>query len=703
MAKAIAPAAAALIVQQERTHFKFMLAKNPNYFGNIPGSKLKPIFKLISETSYEQLTCVGYNPDTRNMEATFVIKRSAGYSGDLCTSGSFEHVRFYLDFHDGLGFIDQGTMAVNVHDIPASLDCNGKSIFPISYVATLPKKTSKFSTCGTPLLPTLRAILSWNNDPPANAPNWQPVWGSVMDCEVQMKPSWIFNPDIFPVDLSKYLTLAAVSPNLTAKQISAISGVDLVALNPQPLPPKFGDLVKTSIKLKVPASRFAFKTVSNMIKYPLSEITMLDKETLVKADIDLSKLIDELVIPLPVDKSKANVDYEELECVGLDYNTESLVATIKIKKNTGYSGDLCGAGSNEYISFWVNWNSPCQWEYINTMQLKVHDIKMVGDHLCYSVAMPLNAQFHRKLCSNPNVVQVRGVLSWNVPPSTTDPNKLEYYGNRVDAHVQIKPGIVINPGDLFPIFNIIGGIDVAHVNDATGLTKPGSFFAFNGTTVPTGAPFGGIIVLNGPSFFGYRYKIKITNLDAGTFTYASNSFTVVGHLDTAPYVQYTNQAVDGDGYYHFLEPEKNTLNVLARFSPGTDDKFLVEMEVDTVPGVFAKTIQMDNTAPAFELKVDDGGDCTKYTKGDPITGHYYVNDKYIAYWSFNTTWGGFASATNSNTAPLPAGNGFNVVTPANAYPCGNVSLYARDKAIIDSQSVGHEIYASYNICLKEKV
>ena len=68
------------VIQPERTHFQYMIAKNPNYFGNIPGSDLKPVFKLISDTSFEQLTCVGYNPDTTNMEATFEIKKSVGYS-----------------------------------------------------------------------------------------------------------------------------------------------------------------------------------------------------------------------------------------------------------------------------------------------------------------------------------------------------------------------------------------------------------------------------------------------------------------------------------------------------------------------------------------------------------------------------------------------------------------------------------------------
>jgi hypothetical protein len=691
-----------LIVKPERSHFNHLLAKNPNYFGNIIGSKLKPILKLISDPSYEQLTCVGYNPDTTNMEATFSIKRPSGYSGDLCYFGSFEYVRFYLDFHDGAGFIDQGSVAVNVHDIPNKIDCNKKSVFPIQYVATLKKKTNKFSTCGSPLLPTLRAILSWSVDSPAASPNWQPVWGNRMDCDVQFKPSWIFNPKDFEIDLSHYFEIAKASPNLTTKQLKDITGFDIDQIMPIKASLSLTDLVTKYDKLKVPSSRTVYKKVYNMIKYPTSELTMIDKSILEKLNININPIIDQ-IIALPVDASKANVDYEELECVGLDYATESLVATLKIKKKTGFVGDLCDPGSKEYISFWVDWDDSCSWQYVNTVELKVHDIDMKGDSLCYAVTLPLDATFHRKLCTNPNIIKVRGVLSWNVAPSTTNPNKLEYYGNRIDSHVQIKPGIELNPGDVIPLFNIIGGIDVAHVNDATGLTSTGAFFAFNGTTVPIGAPFGGIVVLNGPSFAGYRYKIKITNLVTGTFTYASDSFTVVGSLPHAPWVQYTTQTPDAGGYYPFLDVAKNTLNVLSRFTPGTDDKFLIEMEVDTIPGVFSKTIQMDNTAPVIQLQIDDQGDCTHYAKGDTINGTFYVYDKNLYYWSFGSTWGtGTAdSYGTTNTPPLP-GTSFSIVTLANAYPCGSISLYAVDKTIINSQSVGHYTPASYNICLKEK-
>lgn len=685
-------------VPQERTDFKSLLVKSPNYFGNIAGSRLKPLLKIVSNVTYEQITCIGYNPDTTDMEAVFSINQSGGYSGGLCSGGSFEHVRFYLDFHDGAGFIDQGSVAVNVHDIPPGLDCKDKPVFPLKYVATLKKKTSKWSKCENPLLPTMRAILSWNNDPPANSPGWTPVWGNVMTADIQIKPSPKF---IFPesIDLSAYLQLAALSPNLSSAQIAKITNTDLASLNPQPLPPKLNEVAKIYEKLKVPASRFAYKTVQSMIKYPSSEITLMNKALFTDLKINPDLLIDQFIKPFPIDTSKANVDYEELECIGLDYNSESLAATVKIKKNAGYSTDLCGAGSKEYISFWIDWDDDCTWQYLNTIELRVHDINSPANELFYSVSLPLDTTYHRKNCLTPNVVRVRSVLSWNTPPSTTDPDKLEFYGNRVDAHVQLKPGIEITPGDVFTMFNIIGGIDVDHVDDVSGLTKINTVFAFNALPVPTGAAFGGEIVINGPSFPGFKYRIKVTNLNDLTWYYLSNALSTVGWSPVPPYSPWTTQNPDPvDHYYYYLDFNQNTLNVLGRFTPGTNDKLKVEIEISGLAGTFSKVIQMDNVWPVATLQIDDNGDCTHYSKGDTITGHYYVYDHNIWQWGFGSTYGGNTSGT-SNTPALP-GAAFSIQTSAASYPCGSFSLYAVDKTIVDSQSVGHYSYASYNVCLK---
>jgi hypothetical protein len=76
-------------------------------------------------TVFEELTCVGYNPDKKLLEAVIRVKQPTGYSGDECTPGSYEYIRFFVD--TGKGFQDAGLMAINVHDIPDAHDCaNGR-------------------------------------------------------------------------------------------------------------------------------------------------------------------------------------------------------------------------------------------------------------------------------------------------------------------------------------------------------------------------------------------------------------------------------------------------------------------------------------------------------------------------------------------------------------------------------------------------
>ena len=94
-------------IEQERGQFKKLILANPNYFGNLRQSKFKPVKKIVKDTSYEELTCVGLNQNVSTLEATIAIKRPFGYGGDLCSPGSREYVRFFINYDDS-GWLDAG-------------------------------------------------------------------------------------------------------------------------------------------------------------------------------------------------------------------------------------------------------------------------------------------------------------------------------------------------------------------------------------------------------------------------------------------------------------------------------------------------------------------------------------------------------------------------------------------------------------------
>ena len=178
-----------------------------------------------------------------------------------------------------------------------------------------------------------------------------------------------------------------------------------------------------------------------------------------------------------LEDTSGDVSYEKLGCLGLDYNHEWLAATFAIRRPYGYNGDLCATGSQDNIAFWAGWNDSCQWTYLGTAQIEVHDFsKVLADGINYTAIWPDNLDPYRLSCELPKIACVRAVLSWNTPLSTIDPDEVPYWGNRLDAHVQIRPG---TPGEIVPKIGAIGGVGLAYIDTAfTGMTHPGAVFSF---------------------------------------------------------------------------------------------------------------------------------------------------------------------------------------------------------------------------------
>lgn len=64
-------------------------------------------FEKNFNISYVELGCVSYNPDYSELTATIKMKRSCGYGGNLCTDGSYESVRCYVDYAGGYSGVPQ--------------------------------------------------------------------------------------------------------------------------------------------------------------------------------------------------------------------------------------------------------------------------------------------------------------------------------------------------------------------------------------------------------------------------------------------------------------------------------------------------------------------------------------------------------------------------------------------------------------------
>lgn len=165
----------------------------------LPGLKFDP--KLIGvlfppgetdgDTSYEELTCIGLDPNLPDTLVGIVhVKRSAGFNGGPCTAGSTEHVSWWID-SDGNGSFDTflGTASVKLHDI-ANLPAEG-----VHLAVRLPVDLTPFRKrckAGPALLP-VRAILSWQVPVPGHQPSKVPVWGNREQTLVMLTPSGVVN------------------------------------------------------------------------------------------------------------------------------------------------------------------------------------------------------------------------------------------------------------------------------------------------------------------------------------------------------------------------------------------------------------------------------------------------------------------------------------------------------------------------------
>src|SRR5580692_3897962 len=171
---------------QLRSNTPLFQLLNPNYFGNVTDpvilKKYNPVIILGDyNTWYEQLECIGYSPATQTLGAVVNIKQPTGYDGSPCLGGSREYIRFYLRYNPTGAWVDSGITNFGIYDH------NFADI--LSYYAEIILDPEQLACCqSAAMLPRVRAILSWNTPPPPNSPNFHPVWGNVLESDIQLAP-----------------------------------------------------------------------------------------------------------------------------------------------------------------------------------------------------------------------------------------------------------------------------------------------------------------------------------------------------------------------------------------------------------------------------------------------------------------------------------------------------------------------------------
>lgn len=606
-----------------RRNFKFLLLQNPNHFGNLTELKLpnlpKPKLKKIGDTTYEELTCLGYNPETDILTAIVEIKQGSGYSGGPCTDGSLEYIRFYADYGDGI-WVDHGVTSFNTHDLGADED--------LCYAASIELNPKKRTCCDRdPVLPKIRAILSWNVEPPANTPNWIPVWGNRLERDVQVDPRSTFLCNF--LDQFDIGVIQKINPALVAKLKSM-----LAEAGPSPKPPaniaELLEKAKGKEKELLPL-RQAFPMVAKLAN---DKTDLAAFEALQGINLDLSKFDDFIAKP------SFNTFYEELHCVGLDRDKDLLHGIVEIKRPSGFSGGLCTQGSREYIAFYLDFGSG--WEYQGTTFVNVHDIQQTPQGgLWYQAALPVNLEPYKKEWCETGRARIRGILSWSVPPAPNQPDFVPHWGDREDCWIEIRPlAPGIPSGQLTPFLEAIGNMPVEKIDGAGYATGE----SIGGAFTSSDSPFGGTILLAGhiafPTSNNLQYRVMVKGpsdpvAKAYTNTFNANVTTIVGGSITFSIV---NQ-VSVDGWFNYIpQPGPGTFksvagNLLASFQAseeGLHEVYLQVREAGTLPILATSATEqffVDNTRPEFDVEITSGGgNCSKFQIGEVLVGTFTMSD-----------------------------------------------------------------------------
>lgn len=701
-----------------RKNIKALLLANPNYFGNLQESGFKSVLSIQGDTTYENIACVGFNPQFDRLEAVVYINQDGGYDGGVCSSGSQEFVRFYLSYDNGASWQDQGLTTFTVYDVPGPK--------PLEYDVTLQISPPE-GFCFFENLPKARAILSWNNPPPANSPNWTPIWGNVVDVQIQI-PAFdiiIFNQFLAEskVQLSEeYKNAIDLTQPIKAAQPKILSPADR------------HDLYKSK---NVPGHRYLLSELKQAINAQLKPPSLAGAQPKAPtiaaqppfvgiSDINLSTIIEQLL------NTEGDTTYEQLNCVGLNPNSDQLIGVINVKLSSGYSGGPCSAGSQEYVAFWVDWGSG--WQYAGTTSVTVHDFSSIpAGGLQYSVFLPLDLNSHRQPCENgPKTAKVRAVLSWDVPPSTVNPYAPVVWGNSDEASILINPGPSVQPGQQIPFLSRVGDIIESAIDSSGRIT--------DAYTLETGvhyinAPFGGTIKLAGfisNPVSGMKYRIMKKPHGAPDSAYAPIINEPVGltltidEFSGGTWTQVTQTFHDlGGGYYPYenVAPnyvEENLMGVWYTTSADTGNAYDLRIDLNTdgnpADDVHSNvvTVLVNNAQPVAKLDIDlgMGVQCADFSPGATFTGHYTATASDFGWFSFVIRPPGpahgvlpvppsGASSLYGGAIADPGVSGTYTLNTAGMDACGySLTLQVWDRTNVNSGGGFNYNEASVGFCLK---
>jgi len=193
--------------------------------------------------------------------------------------------------------------------------------------------------------------------------------------------------------------------------------------------------------------------------------------------------------PAAEGQPQGNTTYEQLVCIGYRPQFKRLDGVVQIKQSSGYSGGICSAGSQEYVRFFASTDNGASWTDLGVTSFTTWDVQGPKP-LDFDVSIPVDLA--AACCKEENLVLIRGVLSWEVPPAS--PTGPIVWGNSLDVTVQVAPFVLGTladfllclpvPIELEPAGEVASLEQVVEFGPAPQLTPKQLFDLYQGTEVP---------------------------------------------------------------------------------------------------------------------------------------------------------------------------------------------------------------------------
>jgi hypothetical protein len=132
-----------------------------------------------------------------------------------------------------------------------------------------------------------------------------------------------------------------------------------------------------------------------------------------------------------------DTSFERLGCVSYIPLLDQLYASIEVKRDWGYSLQLCNSSSREYIRFYLSFDRGATWQNEGLTAITVSDDPGARARI-HLVTKRMDLRERLQSVQQPPLV--RAILSWNSPPPPDAPDWTPLWGNVLEIRIHsVRP------------------------------------------------------------------------------------------------------------------------------------------------------------------------------------------------------------------------------------------------------------------------